>query len=175
MFVPSGVSLTYGTLDKRANQAARVLRLCGAGPGDGVVFCVDNSPEFLQIAWGVQRIGVRFKPASTRLGAEDLYHIVRDSGAKILILSAKIECATKLSLDELGGVRLLSLKGEIPGFVSWEGQINQVDDTAIENPTPGREMMYSSGTTGRGPINPGILGNSGYRDAGFLMRASQHS
>jgi len=175
VFVPSGVSLTYGALDQGANQAARVLRPFGVVPGDGVVFCVDNSPEFLQIAWGCQRIGVRFTPASTRLGAEDLHHIVRDSGAKVLIVSARVECATKLSLDELDGVRLLSLKGDLPGFVRWEGQINQVEDTAIENPTPGREMMYSSGTTGRPkgvrkPMPTGKFDNPDSRNAGFDKR-----
>ena len=47
IFVPSGLSLSYGKLEEGANQAAWLLRSCGLAPGDGVVFCIENSPAFL--------------------------------------------------------------------------------------------------------------------------------
>lgn len=149
IFEPGSVALSYRDLENGANQAARLLRSCVLVAGDAVVFCVENSPAFLCIAWGCQRIGVRFTPASTRLGAEDLQYIAKDSGAKVLIVDAQAECAMKLALPTLEGLALFSVHGDLAGFASWEMQMQDCPSGPIDDPTPGREMMYSSGTTGR--------------------------
>lgn len=149
VFLPSGASLSYGELEARANQAARLLRSIGVAAGDAVVFCIENCPEFLHVAWACQRIGVRFTPASTRLGAEDIAYITRDSGAKALIVSAHAECSSRLHLHDWNGVQVLAVHGDLSKAQRWEASVKQFDDTTIDDPVPGREMMYSSGTTGR--------------------------
>jgi long-chain acyl-CoA synthetase len=149
IFEPGGTSLSYGDLDARANQAARLLRSTGIEAGDSVVFCIDNCPEFLHVAWACQRIGVRFTPASTRLGAEDIFYITRDSRAKALIISAQAECAPRIAQFDWNGVQMYAIHGNILNALRWEDSVRQFNECAIDNPVPGREMMYSSGTTGR--------------------------
>jgi long-chain acyl-CoA synthetase len=175
LFVPGGASLTYGELEARANQVARLLRSHGVVAGDAVVFCIENCPEFLHIAWGCQRIGVRFTPASTRLGAEDIAYITPDSGATVLIVSTHAECASRLAQEDLAGVQLFSLSGSLPGAIRWEESIERLDRSEIENPVPGREMMYSSGTTGRPkgvrkPMPSGQFDAPDARNAGWGSR-----
>lgn len=175
VFVPGGATMTYGALELRSNQAARLLRSHGVVAGDAVVFCVDNCPEFLQIAWGCQRIGVRFTPASTRLGADDVEYIVRDSGAKVLIVSAAAECADRLRPSALHDVQLFSIGVDLPGAKRWESSAALFDGSAVDNPVPGREMMYSSGTTGRPkgvrkPMPAGRFDDPDSRNAGWGTR-----
>lgn len=171
-FVPSGRTLTYGELDRAANQVARFLRSLGLGAGDAVVFCVENRPEFLQLGWGCQRIGVRFTPASSRSSADDLAYIVADSGAKVLILSTETEAAERMPAGLAAGARLFALGGRLAGFSSWEEAIRDVEATPIDAPVPGREMMYSSGTTGRPkgvrkPMPTGAFDDPDSRNAGW--------
>lgn len=175
VFVPSGAALAYGALDAGANQAARLLRSYGVAAGDAVVFCVDNCPEFLQIAWACQRIGVRFTPASTRLGPEDIRYITRDSGAAALIVSAHAECASRIFSEDLDGVHLFALHGDMPAATRWEDAVERLSGAPIEHPVPGREMMYSSGTTGRPkgvrkPMPGGQFDDPDPRNAGWESR-----
>ncbi|WP_334188000.1 AMP-binding protein [Noviherbaspirillum sp.] len=175
VFVPGGTALTYGALEALANQAARLLQSRGVKAGGAVVFCVDNCPAFLPIAWACQRIGVRFTPASTRLGAEDIRYITRDSGATALIVSVNTECARNISPLDLDGVELFSLHGELPGAIRWESALARFDGAAIDDPQPGREMMYSSGTTGRPkgvrkPMPDGRFDDPDPRNAGWESR-----
>lgn len=172
VFVPSERVVTYGELDGAAHRVARLLRSLGIGAGDAVVFCLENCPEFLHLGWGCQRIGVRFTPASSRMGAVDLGYVVRDSGAKALILSVAAQAASGLSGEAIDGVRLFAFGGPLDGFASWEEAVGGEDATPIEHPVPGREMMYSSGTTGRPkgvrkPMPTGAFDAPDSRNAGW--------
>lgn len=171
-FVPSGRALTYGELDRSANKIARFLQSIGIQPGDAVVFCLENSPGFLHASWGCQRIGVRFTPVSTRMGADELVYIVQDSGAKVLILSVNTQAAARMSGAEVTGVQLFATGGPLEGFASWEDAVRDVGDEAIASTAPGREMMYSSGTTGRPkgvrkPMPVGAFDDPDSRNAGW--------
>jgi long-chain acyl-CoA synthetase len=171
-FAPSGRTITYGELDAAANRVARLLRSLGIKQGDAVVFCVENDPQFLQLGWGCQRIGVRFTPASSRLSAGDLAYIVEDSGAKALILSVRTEAGARVSADLFRDIHLFSLQGPLEGFVCWEGAVEAVSADPVDSPVPGREMMYSSGTTGRPkgvrkPMPAGAFDAPDSRNAGW--------
>ena len=174
-FVPSGRMMTYGELDRTANKVARFLQSIGIQPGDAVVFCLENCPEFLHLSWGCQRIGVRFTPASSRMGADELRYIVEDSGARVLILSIHAHAMIGLCAAAVPGVRMFAAGGRLEGFSCWEDAVREVGDEAIESPSPGREMMYSSGTTGRPkgvrkPMPVGAFDDPDSRNAGWGTR-----
>lgn len=148
VFVPSERFMTYYELDRAANKVGRFLQSIGISPGDSVVFCVENCPEFLHLSWGCQRVGVRFTPASVRMGADELAHIVQDSGAKVMILSINAQAA-RVPIQIHSDVQMFTLGGELNGLNSWEDSIRDVASNPIASSSPGREMMYSSGTTGK--------------------------
>lgn len=149
VFIPSQRTLSYGELESGANQAARLLQQCGVTSGDAIVFCIENAPAFLFLGWACQRIGVRYVPASTKLSADDLAYIVRDAGAAVVVLSATAESAGAASEVDFAGACLFSLGSRIAGFDPWEERVAACPSTLPESTAPGREMMYSSGTTGR--------------------------
>lgn len=172
VFVPSGRCLTYAELDRSANQVARLLQSLGVGPGDAVVFCLENGPDFLRTSWGCQRIGVRFTPASTRMGADELNYIVRNSEAKVLILSVHAQAAARAGESASAGVHRFASGGPMERFGDWDSALAPMSDAAPEATAPGREMMYSSGTTGqpkgvRKPMPSGAFDDPDTRNAGW--------
>ena len=116
VFVPGGEAVTYRMLEEHSNRTARLLRSAGVGIGDSVVFCVGNRPEFLYIAWGCQRAGVIFTPVSTKTSAEDLEYIVSNSGARVLIVGADTEGATRADAGAFSGIKCFALGGICRGL-----------------------------------------------------------
>src|SRR3712207_173816 len=60
-------SLTYATLDERANRIANAFRDLGLTPGDKVAILLPNGPEFLATWFGVARAGLIEVPLNVGL------------------------------------------------------------------------------------------------------------
>lgn len=147
----SGATMTYGELDAQANRLARLFRDCGLEPGDHVAFTAENSPEFLAIAWGAHYAGLLYTACSTRLTAEEMSYLVDDCGAKAFILSARYAAVAAGVKEKTPGVaRYFALGGAIDGYEDLEEATAAYDPTPLDGPRiAGRDMLYSSGTTGR--------------------------
>jgi acyl-CoA synthetase (AMP-forming)/AMP-acid ligase II len=146
----SGHTTTYGELDDQANRLSRVLRDAGIAPGDHVAFCLENHPRFLPIAWGCHYAGSYYTAMSSRLKTDEMAYILEDSAAQVFITSAyKREQAAEL-VSRMPGVRLaLMLDGIIDGYESFEARVDTASGEPLEGRVDGRDMLYSSGTTGR--------------------------
>ena len=147
----SGERRTYGELDAAANRIARMLRAMGLDPGDHVALCLENCPEFFELVWGAHYAGLLYTACSTRLTGEELAHIVGDSGARVVVLSARLaQLADALGESAPRVERRLSSGGAIAGWEALETLAAGYDDRPLEPPRiAGRDMLYSSGTTGR--------------------------
>ena len=86
----SGETVTFGQLEARANQVARVLRSCGVTRGRHVALLMKNHRRFLEACFGADRAGVYYTTISTRLTAEEIAYIVRDCAAQVLVVSADL-------------------------------------------------------------------------------------
>ena len=177
IFQPSGVDLTFLELEQRITQAAHLLQNLGIRPGDAVAFCIENSPEFFEVAWAAQRVGAIFTPMSTRLSADDMRYIVEDAGVRVFILSAACESSRHVKKEMFAAVELMAVNGDIEGFGDWRKQRQEMPITPISSPAPGREMMYSSGTTGRPkgvrkPLPQGEFDDSDSRAVNFSQKFS---
>ncbi|MES2265069.1 MAG: AMP-binding protein [Pseudomonadota bacterium] len=148
VFMPGGAELTYEELERRANQGARLLRVLGVRRGDALAFCVENSPVFLEIAWAAQRAGAIFTPVSVKSSADDLAYVIGDCGAKVAIVSANCEAAAGMARLRPPGLKILGAHGA-QDWPAWEILREAMPSDPLVDPAPGREMMYSSGTTGR--------------------------
>ncbi len=147
----SGRSTTYGQLDAAANRVARLLRSQGLAPGDHVALCVENSPAFFELVWGAHYAGLLYTACSTQLTAAELGYIADDCGARTVFLSARY--AAKAKEMRAGAPRVenwLSVGGDIDGFSSHEDAVAKLEPTPAEaDRIAGRDMLYSSGTTGK--------------------------
>jgi fatty-acyl-CoA synthase len=77
---------TYAEFAERASRLAGVLCGAGIGAGDRVAFLSLNCHRLLEAYYGVLDAGAVLLPLNIRLAANELAHILNDSGAKALFL-----------------------------------------------------------------------------------------
>ena len=146
----SGETVTFGQLEARANQVARVLRSCGVTRGRHVALLMKNHRRFLEACFAADRAGVYYTTISTRLTAEEIAYIVRDCAAQVLVVSADLgELIRQLRPLLPEDLRCFTVGTPVPGFKSWEAAVDDAHDSPIADPAQGLDMLYSSGTTGR--------------------------
>ncbi|HEY6179135.1 MAG TPA: acyl-CoA synthetase [Kofleriaceae bacterium] len=145
----SGKEVTYRELDARSNQGAQLFRSLGLAAGDHIALLMENRLEFMEICWAAQRSGVFYTAISRYLTHDEIDYIVGDCGARVIITSAK--CADVIAdLAQAGDGRTFFVVDERrPGFRSWHEALAAQPTTPIADETAGRDMLYSSGTTGR--------------------------
>jgi long-chain acyl-CoA synthetase len=142
----SGETLTYAQLEAESNRIAQLLRAHGLKRGDAIAILMENGPHYLPICWGAQRAGLIFTCISTKLGVEEARYIVEDSGSKIIFASAGLAPVAG-QLD--APVARYVIGGAISGYDDFARAIAAQPATRITDESPGRDMLYSSGTTGR--------------------------
>ena len=142
----TGETVTFGDLDVRSNRAAQLFRARGLAVGDTIALVLENTPEFYDVAWGAQRAGLFFVCISTKLTASEMDHIVRDSGARLIVASASLaDVVPGLGVDAMR----FTVGGVLPGWDVWGVAVADMPATPIADERAGIDMLYSSGTTGR--------------------------
>jgi amino acid adenylation domain-containing protein len=96
-----GVSLDYGTLERRSNQFARSLVSHGVRRGDRVGMWLPKSPDAVVALYGVMKAGAAYVPVDPAAPAPRLAYIARDCGVAGLITTSDRAAA----LDEAFGGR----------------------------------------------------------------------
>ncbi|MET0984851.1 MAG: AMP-binding protein, partial [Steroidobacteraceae bacterium] len=145
----SGRVVTYGELDRRANQAAHLFRKLGLNRGDHVAMLIENHPRFLEIAWAAQNAGLYYTPISWRFRPEEIAFILGDCGANVLLYTQQqAELVQSLS-RQLPEMTYIAVDHTVPGHLDYEREIAAQPSTPIADESRGSDMLYSSGSTGR--------------------------
>jgi len=156
----TGATLSYAQLEDRSARLARALHDYGLRPGDTVAVLTPNSPLYYEVYWAAMRSGLYMTPINNHLSPDEMAYIVNDSDARVLIVASVFEKAG-LRLTELTPaveVRIAS-GGGIEGHLDYEGVLSGSSPEPLAEQPRGREMVYSSGTTGqpkgvKGPLPP---------------------
>ncbi len=128
-------TLTYGDLNRRANQIAHHLRGLGIGPEMVVAIALDRGFDMIAAWLGVMKAGAAYLPLDPVYPSERLAMMLSDSGAALILTEqgrTLPDTAARINLD-----------------TDWP------DDAATENPDPVNRqdhlayMIYTSGSTGR--------------------------
>jgi len=85
-----GPGLTYGELDRRANQVAHLLRGLGVGPEVMVGIALERSPELIVALLGVLKAGGAYVPLDPATPGERLAFILEDAGATVLLTTSSV-------------------------------------------------------------------------------------
>lgn len=80
-----GVSVSYRQLEENMNRAGQLFRQYGIRKGDRVALLFPNDYRFIEICFGLMRIGAVPLPLNMKLNVDTLSYIVRDSGASMLV------------------------------------------------------------------------------------------
>jgi amino acid adenylation domain-containing protein len=140
--VCAGAELSYGQLDRRADQLARWLRSRGVGPEQVVAVVVERNPDALVGLLGVLKAGAAFAVLDPANPASRLRYMLRDTAAPVLLTQSAL-------LDRLpaaDGWHTLCLDTGWPEVEAAEAEPGPVR-------TAGRDslayVLYTSGSTGQ--------------------------
>jgi acyl-CoA synthetase (AMP-forming)/AMP-acid ligase II len=146
----TGEIVTYRQLEDRSNQIAQLFRKLGLGRGDSIAIWMENNRSYLEICIAAGRAGLYYTAIGTRLTMAEVAYIAGDCGARVLITShAMAEQAAQLRPMLTGADRCFMIGGTAPGYESFDAAVAEEPAVPIADQMHGRDMLYSSGTTGR--------------------------
>ncbi|MEO9325804.1 acyl-CoA synthetase [Nocardioides sp. C4-1] len=143
----SGRTLTYAELDERSLRVANWLRAAGLRRGDVVALVSDNRPETYEVYWAALRSGLYVTAVNHNLSADETSYIVRDCGARALVVSAaKAALVAELDVEV---THRLAFGGAVEGYGDYETALADAGAEPLPEQPHGDDLLYSSGTTGR--------------------------
>jgi acyl-CoA synthetase (AMP-forming)/AMP-acid ligase II len=172
-----GERWTFADLLDRSRQVGRALVAAGVEPGDRVALWAPNSPAWIAASFGVYLTGAVLVPLNSRYRGEEAAHVLRTSGARLLItvtdllgrsLLAELDAAADpprwaageptAMAGEPGTCLRVVLSGQVPpGAVDWDAFLARGDgvadgevDQRARAVAPGdrSDIIFTSGTTG---------------------------
>lgn len=135
-----GTRLTYGELNRRANQLAHHLRSLGVGPEVLVALCVERSLDAVVGLLGVLKAGGAYVPVDPTYPRERIAFMLEDAGAPVLLTQARL---------------LPSLPPHKARVVLLDGDREAIARCSDRDPSPAAGpdhlayVIYTSGSTGR--------------------------
>jgi long-chain acyl-CoA synthetase len=130
-----GGTLTNLVLADRTARLAAGLQQWGVRPGDRVAVVLPNRPELLQLYGAVWRAGATATPALPALTPAEVQHVLRDSGAVLLVTEDPRLADLGVPTMDLEALR--QLEDAEPG----DAVPRDAGDLAA--------LLYTGGTTGR--------------------------
>lgn len=139
-----GVTLSYAELDDLSARAAGWLRDRGVEPGDRVGLMLPNLVQFPVLYYAALRAGAIIVPMNPLLKSGEIEHYLRDSGARLALVSSQAAPEAQLAAA-VTGTEVVVADGDLLGALrTWASELGPVprtdDDTAV--------ILYTSGTTG---------------------------
>lgn len=95
---------TYAELEDRANRLAHALRGSGVGPGDRVALYSRNTIEAIESMLAIYKLRAVMVNINYRYVADELLHILSDSGARVVIAERRYSDVMSEALPRAGGV-----------------------------------------------------------------------
>ena len=130
--------LTFGELNRRANQVAWKLRGQGVGPGTLVGVAMDKSPALVAAVLGVIKSGAAYVPLDPNYPADRLEFMIEDAAPALLLTDAGPAAAPPAA--------------DVPAIpLDWSALDYERDDDP--DTVAGKDdlayVIYTSGSTGR--------------------------
>ena len=158
----TGNRYTYAELNKRANRLANFMRNhLGVGKGDRVSILAKNSITYIDLFYGLPKIGAIFAPFNWRLTTKELEYMVNDLEPKVLMCEPEhVEVLEELRA-QTQIEHFVTMRGaHFEGALALEDPLEKSSADEPERPEMDGEspycILYTSGTTGypKGAIIP---------------------
>ncbi|HKP10768.1 MAG TPA: amino acid adenylation domain-containing protein, partial [Blastocatellia bacterium] len=137
--IHEGQGLTYGELNRRANQVAHRLMRQGIGAGSLVAVCMERSVELIVSLLATLKAGAAYVPLDPAYPKARLTFMCQDAGRPLILTQQKLR---ELLADQTSGV--IALDSDWPAIAA-ESAENPADRTT---PDQLAYVIYTSGSTG---------------------------
>jgi fatty-acyl-CoA synthase len=187
---------TYQKLNHRINQLCHFLLEMGVKKGDRIAVLLHNCNQYLEIFFGLSKIGAILVPLNWRLAGPELEFILKDSGSSLLVFEPEFEegvASIRSHLSIPDGNYLTVGQPYLDWTTDYEKAISgRPKGEPLINGSAGDEdphiLMYTSGTTGTpkgavlsqrktlfNALNADIFYNLTSRDVMIIPRPLFHS
>ncbi len=146
----SGATYRAGEIARNARQMAQWLAAQGLQAGDTVAVLLENRREILELVLAAREAGLYAAVISTHLTPAEVHYIAQDSGAQMLLVSRKTWPNAQMAAEQLG-LPAYAVDDDTPGTHDLQAalQANAAAPVDLSGRPLGRDLLYSSGTTGR--------------------------
>ncbi|MGH9968412.1 MAG: amino acid adenylation domain-containing protein [Pyrinomonadaceae bacterium] len=143
-------ALSYGELNRRANQLAHYLRELGVGPDERVALCLERSLEMIVGLLGVLKAGGAYVPLDPAYPIERMRYMLEDSIPAVLLTQMDLQGQFDGISDSLQMVDLAA------GASQWRTRPDTNPDRLSigVNPEHLAYLIYTSGSTG---LSKGVM------------------
>jgi|LJSS01.1.fsa_nt_gb long-chain acyl-CoA synthetase len=158
------VPISWEEFYRQAQAVAGYLAAQGVGRGDRVALLMENRPEWAIVDFGMQLLGAVNVSLYTTIPVAQVEYILRDSGAKVLVVSTALQLSKAIKVFEacpdLRQVVALLEEGEPPEYVRtwsevlreggayWDAHPELAEAWKAVEEEDLCSLIYTSGTTG---------------------------
>lgn len=143
-------AITYQELEEQANRCSQYFKDMGLKKGDRIAILMENNIHYLGLIQGAIVAGLHYVTISRHFKTSEIEYIILDSKSKVFVTSQKMSHLAKDIFPKIPHVKhKLMTDGKITGYESYEEKMKQYSIAPVPEDIEGRDMLYSSGTTGR--------------------------
>lgn len=149
-----GEKITYAEADRRADRVAAAFHALGIAKGERVAILLHNRPEYLDLWFGLSRIGAIQLPLNTAYKSAQLLHTLKRAPVAAVVVEDALLPELEVVISQIPGIKALI----VLGAAQPENHHNLLfyKDIFTDAPTPeiavhGADVgaiMNTSGTTG---------------------------
>ncbi|MBN4080626.1 long-chain fatty acid--CoA ligase [Beggiatoa alba] len=153
------LNTTWLEVKHKVARIQQALRQQNLSQGQCVAIMAPNCPEWMMFEQAALGLGLVVVPLYTNDRADNINHIINDSGVKILLVAGAEQCRVLETIKEdIKPVKLIvsldpqnNKHEKLINFDKWLEQNNNQPEYRIEdiNPNQLASIVYTSGTTGR--------------------------
>ena len=152
-------TFSYRQMDENANRVANFLLKLGGGRGKGLGIFMRNSPRFLDLFFGAQKIGMYLVPINPELKGDGLSYLINHSDISFLAVDAELLGSIEpvaISLKNISHMIVDDIETEAHGtdIPDHMQLLSNAYEMPMRNPCRGHNpedmclIIYTSGTTG---------------------------
>ncbi|PKL39593.1 MAG: AMP-dependent synthetase [Spirochaetae bacterium HGW-Spirochaetae-1] len=148
---------SYEDMDKNANRMANFFLSLKGEKGKGVALFMENSPRFLDVFIGLQKIGMYSVPVNTSLKGDSLLYILNHCDAQYLVIDdIYLDLLLKI-IDRFENIKTIIVNKTSHNIQETSGKYYSLQEAygmSSVNPETGYNkedicfITYTSGTTG---------------------------
>ncbi|MBT0963820.1 benzoate-CoA ligase family protein [Denitromonas iodatirespirans] len=150
-FIDDRGRCTYAELDRRSSACANALRALGLMREQRVLMCLHDTIDFPTVFLGAIKAGIVPVAVNTLLTRGDYEYMLRDSRARVAVVSAALMPLFEPLLDEIPSLERIIVSGGADGPDALARLIADQPEACEIADTLGDEVcfwLYSSGSTG---------------------------